>query len=295
MEKKNTIFRTSFKSRRECIFPSPYKEAAILTMDGVGEWATTSVAVGKENDIEILKEIHFPHSLGLLYSAFTYFTGFKVNSGEYKIMGLAPYGSPKYVNIIKKNLVDIKDDGSFSINLKYFDYCAGLKMTNKHFENLFQIKRRKPESEIEQSTMDLASSIQKVTEEIVIKIGRNIKNETNAKNLCLSGGVALNCVANGKLLKENIFKSIWIQPASGDAGGAIGAALSAYHLHLKRPRVNSKKIDGMNGSYLGPNYKDKEIEKILNNLNAVYNFYSEKTMIELVAKKLSGGYGCWLV
>ena len=210
-------------------YPSPFEEAVILTMDGVGEWTTTSLAIGYKEKISILKEIHFPHSLGLLYSAFTYYTGFKVNSGEYKLMGLAPYGNPKYVNKIRDNLIDIKSDGSFHLDMSYFNYCTGLTMTNQKFDRLFGGPRREPESKITSKEMDLAASIQKITEEIVILLAKDIRNKTKARNLCLAGGVALNCVANGVLVKENIFENVWIQPAAGDAGGALGAAFSAYY------------------------------------------------------------------
>ena len=211
-------------------FPSPFVEAAVLTMDGVGEWTTTSLAIGKGNNLDVIKEIHFPHSLGLLYSAFTYYTGFKVNSGEYKVMGLAPYGVPRYADLIKEHLIDIKDDGSFHLDMTYFDYCTDLKMTNRKFDALFGGPPRTPETDLTQREMDLAASIQSVTEEVVIKLARDIAKTTGQKNLCLAGGVALNCVANGKLLKEKIFEQIWIQPAAGDAGGALGAALGAYYL-----------------------------------------------------------------
>ena len=210
-------------------FPSPFEEAAVLTMDGVGEWTTTSVAIGNGNNLDVIKEIHFPHSLGLLYSAFTYYTGFKVNSGEYKVMGLAPYGVPRFADLIKEHLIDVKDDGSFHLDMTYFDYCTDLKMTNRKFDALFGGPPRTPETDLTQREMDLAASIQNVTEEVVIKLARDIAKTTGQKNLCLAGGVALNCVANGKLLNEKIFEKIWIQPAAGDAGGALGAALGAYH------------------------------------------------------------------
>ncbi|MDC1316069.1 hypothetical protein N8251_01660, partial [Alphaproteobacteria bacterium] len=234
-------------------FPSPFNEAAILTMDGVGEWSTTSFAIGIGNNLNIKKEIHFPHSLGLLYSAFTYYLGFKVNSGEYKVMGLAPYGEPKYVDKIKNHLIDIKDDGSFFLDMKYFEYCTGLTMTSIHFHNLFGGKPRQPETDLSQKEMDLAASIQKVTEEIVIKIAKSIAKETGQKNLCLAGGVALNCVANGALLRSNIFENIWIQPAAGDAGGSLGAALAVYYIMYDKKR-SIRHEDTMQGSYLGPCY-----------------------------------------
>ena len=269
-------------------FPSPFEEAAILTMDGVGEWSTTSVAIGKKNKLEIVKEIHFPHSLGLLYSALTYYLGFKVNSGEYKVMGLAPYGEPIYANTIKDNLIDIRDDGSFFLNMEYFNYATGLTMVNKRFEKLFESAVRKPESSLTQKEMDLAASIQSVTEEVVLKISKNIAKETKSKNLCLAGGVALNCVANGKLARENIFDDLWVQPASGDAGGALGAALAVNHLMLEKSR-RIYSLDAMQGSYLGPQYTQSEIEKRLKSIKAVFRVYSQKKMLEITAKALSQG------
>src|SRR3989338_6139568 len=218
-------------------FPSPFQEAAVLTVDGVGEWATTTWGVGKGNVLEFKEEIHFPHSLGLFYSAFTYYTGFKVNSGEYKVMGLAPYGDPKYVDLIYKHLIDIKEDGSFKVNMAYFDYATGLTMTNDKFHKLFGGLPRKPETKLTQKEMDLAHSIQEVTENIMLKTARHVRQKTGQKNLCLAGGVALNCVANGKILKEGLFENIWIQPAAGDAGGALGAALWAWHQHLGNDRT----------------------------------------------------------
>ena len=244
-------------------FPSPYEEAAVLCMDGVGEWATTSLAWGQGNKLEMLKEIHFPHSLGLLYSAFTYYTGFKVNSGEYKVMGLAPYGEPKFKDLILDKIVDLKEDGTFRLDQQYFDYCTGLRMTNEKFGALFGGKARKPEELLTQHHMDLAASVQAVTEEIVIRLARSVRKETGAKNICLAGGVALNCVANGKLLRENLFDGIWVQPAAGDAGGAVGAAYAAYHGYLGQGRKLNGHLDGMAGSYLGPEYTDDEIEKRL--------------------------------
>ena len=270
-------------------YPSPFKKAAILTMDGVGEWATTSLAIGEENKISVKKEIHFPHSLGLLYSAFTYYTGFKVNSGEYKVMGLAPYGQPTFVNKIYDNLIDVKDDGSFHLNMDYFDYCTGLKMINSRFENLFGGKARKSETILSQRDMDLAASIQVVTEEIIVKLARGIFKETDIKNLCLAGGVALNCVANGVLLRENIFDKIWIQPAAGDAGGALGAALATYHMMFDKPRIDNKKLDSMKGSYLGPSYTNKQIKSSLLNLGANFIELSDKEIEERSALALSEG------
>lgn len=270
-------------------FPSPFEEAAILTMDGVGEWATTVLAIGKGNDIRIHKEINFPHSLGLLYSAFTYYTGFKVNSGEYKVMGLAPYGEPRYADIIKDNLIDIKEDGSFHLDMSYFNYCTGLRMTNRRFHALFGGPPRKPEALLTQREMDLAASIQKVTEEVVVKLARSIAKETKQSNLCLAGGVALNCVANGILLREELFENIWIQPAAGDAGGALGAALGVYHLMAGKPRVVAKTIDGMNGSYLGPCFSDSEVSSRLSDAGAHFTEHTEKEIIELTAGALAEG------
>ena len=263
-------------------FPSPFNEAVVLTADGVGEWATTTVAVGKDNELEVKKEIHFPHSLGLLYSAFTFYTGFKVNSGEYKLMGLAPYGNPIYENKVKK-LIDLKDDGTFRLNQKYFNYATGLTMTSKHFHELFGQKPRDSKNEkLTQFHMDIASSIQKVTEEIMIKLSRSIRNKYNIKNLCLAGGVALNCVANGKILENKIFDNIWIQPAAGDAGGSLGAAL-AYHYIENNNIKNNIDNDTMKGSYLGPKFKENEIEESLKNIGA--NFI-KTTKIQLGIKEL---------
>jgi carbamoyltransferase len=269
-------------------FPSPFAEAAVLTMDGVGEWTTTSLAIGKGNQLSVHKEIHFPHSLGLLYSAFTYYTGFKVNSGEYKVMGLAPYGEPKYAGLIKDRLIDIKEDGSFRLDLSYFDYCTGLTMTNERFDAVFGGPARKSESALTQREMDLAASVQAVTEEVVIKLAKGIAKSTGQRNLCLAGGVALNCVANGKLLREQIFDDIWIQPASGDAGGAIGAALGAYHLMLKQPRTVEPR-DAMKGSYLGPEYSQEDIERRLTGAGAVHFTVSDAELIDITARALVDG------
>lgn len=269
-------------------FPSPFEEAAILTMDGVGEWTTTSVFTGSGNQLSVQKEIHFPHSLGLLYSAFTYYTGFKVNSAEYKVMGLAPYGEPRYVDLIKKHLIDVKEDGSFHLDMRYFDYCTGLTMTNGRFHTLFGGPPRNPESELTQREMDLAASIQVVTEDIVIRLARAIQRTTRQKNLCLAGGVALNCVANGKLLREGIFDDIWIQPAAGDAGGALGAALAAYYLMLGAPR-DVKPIDSMKGAFLGPEFCQCEIEQALTRLGAVFRTVSEEELVCTVAHALAEG------
>lgn len=268
-------------------FPSPFESAAVLTIDGVGEWTTTSLAVGKGNDIEVIKEIHFPHSLGLLYSAFTYYTGFKVNSGEYKVMGLAPYGEPEYAELIKEKLLNISDDGSFQLDMSYFDYATGMTMTNRKFNDLFGGPPRDSETEITQREMDLAASVQKVTEEIVVKLAKSIARETGEKNLCLAGGVALNCVANGILLRENIFENIWIQPAAGDAGGALGAALSASHIHHGNERIVAVKSDAMKGSYLGPEPGDDEIEAELVTCGAKFTKYAENDLIEKVASLLA--------
>lgn len=269
-------------------FPSPFEEAAVLTMDGVGEWATTSLAIGRGNKLTVKNEIHFPHSIGLLYSAITYYIGFKVNSGEYKVMGLAPYGDPKYVDLIKNHLIDIKEDGSFHLDMSYFNYCTGLTMTNAKFDKLFGAPARKPESTLTQREMDIAASIQAVTEELVIKLARGIKKTTGLRNLCLAGGVALNCVANGKLLRENIFENIWIQPASGDAGGAVGAALAAYYLMLNQPRKIDAK-DSMRGAYLGPEYSQKDIEKRLANAGAKFEVVNDSDLIDFTAQALADG------
>ena len=241
-------------------YPCPHEDAAILCMDGVGEWATTSAWLGKGNDLTPIWQIDFPHSLGLLYSAFTYYTGFKVNSGEYKLMGLAPYGNPKYVDEIKNNLIDIKEDGSFRLDLSYFNYCTGLTMTSKKFDRLFDGPPRKAESEITQKEMDLAASIQVVTEEVVLKIAENLQKETGTKNLCLAGGVALNCVSNGILQRQGPFENIWVQPAAGDAGGAVGAAYTVWYEYLQSPREVGNG-DKMKGSYLGPRFSSEQIEK----------------------------------
>ncbi len=270
-------------------FPSPFKKAAVLTFDGVGEWTTTSVALGNGNNLKIEKEIMFPHSIGLLYSAFTYYIGFKVNSGEYKVMGLAPYGKPVYEKLIKEKLINIAEDGSFQLNMSYFDYATGLKMTNEKFNKLFGGPPRTSDTEISQREMDLAASIQKVIEDIVVKIAKHIAKETGERNLCLAGGVALNCVVNGILLREKIFEKIWIQPAAGDAGGALGAALSAWYLHYKNERNVLIQSDSMKGSYLGPNYTDEQIEKELMACGAKYTKLSEIEIIDQVVSALTKG------
>ncbi len=270
-------------------YPSPFESAAVLTMDGVGEWPTTSLAIGSGSQLEIVKEIHFPHSLGLLYSAFTYYAGFKVNSGEYKVMGLAPYGNPIYTKLIFDNLVDLHEDGSFRLNMEYFDYPAGLTMTNKKFSKLFGGPPRKPESELTQREMDLAASIQAVTEEIVLRMCRAIAKETGQRNLCLAGGVALNCVANGKLLRDGSFDNIWIQPAAGDAGGALGAALAVHYLMLDEKRTVDAAGNDMQGSYLGTHYTQAEIEERLNALGAVFETVDDEKLINETASALASG------
>ena len=270
-------------------FPSPFNEAIVLTADGVGEWATTTVALGNANNLEIKKEIHFPHSLGLLYSAFTYYTGFKVNSGEYKLMGLAPYGKPIYEEKIINNLIDIKDDGTFRLDQNYFNYATGLTMTNNKFHDLFgQNPRDSKKEKLTDFHMDIAASIQKVTEDIMIKLAKSLKKEFNLNNLCLAGGVALNCVANGKILKEKIFDNIWVQPAAGDAGGSLGAALALWHIEQGNPRIVNPK-DDMQGSYLGPEYTQKEIEDDLTRATAVFESIEEESLINKTAEDLANG------
>jgi carbamoyltransferase len=271
-------------------FPSPFEEAVVLTMDGVGEWSTSSVAVGRGNRLDIEKELHFPHSLGLLYSAFTYYTGFKVNSGEYKVMGLAPYGEPKYAPLILDKLIDLKDDGSFRLDMSYFDYCTGLTMTNQRFADLFGEPVRDPEKDLlTPFHMDIAASIQSVTEEVILRLTRALAREHDITNLCLAGGVALNCVANGKLLREGIFKNIWVQPAAGDSGGALGAALAAWHLFLGNAREVGNDRDGMSGAYLGPSYAQAEIEQRLTAAGARFETVSDADVIERTAASLAGG------
>jgi len=267
-------------------FPSPFQKAAFLTMDGVGEYATTSFGIGQDNNIHIMADLHFPDSLGLLYSAFTYFTGFKVNSGEYKLMGLAPYGEPIYYDIILDKLIDLKDDGSFKLNMKYFSYCAGLTMTNKNFARLFGGPARKPESKITQREMDLASSVQKVTEEIVLRMAKHVKKKTGMNKLCLAGGVALNCVANGKLVESGLFDDIWIQPAAGDAGGALGAALFTWYQFKENSRIHDDIHDKMQGSYLGPDFSDKEIKQFLTQNNITFEHYDEEKLVQMFRQLL---------
>ncbi len=286
-------------------YPSPFEEAAILTLDGVGEWATSSIGIGQGNEIKMLKELRFPDSLGLLYSAFTYYTGFKVNSGEYKVMGLAPYGEPKFVPLIKERLLEIREDGSLRMNQDYFEYSQGLRMTNNVFAELFGAPPREPESKVTQREMDLARSIQEITEEVVLKMARYVRKETGMKKLCLAGGVALNCVANGKLLREKCFEDIWIQPAAGDAGGSIGVALAIWHRYLQKPRKSPEKLgtwqspahysnghllpyaDGMKGSYLGPRDSEENIEKFLKENKYPYKKYSREELPHAVARLLA--------
>ncbi len=284
--KKINFSEHHYSHAASAFYPSPFERALILTLDGVGEWATTTVAIGNKNELEIMEEMHFPHSLGLLYSAFTYYTGFKVNSGEYKLMGLAPYGKPVFKEIILDKLIDLKEDGTFRLNMEYFDFATGLTMTNKKFSNLFNNPVRDPKkSLLNNFHMDIASSIQAVTEEIILKITKNLSSRYKIDNLCLAGGVALNCVANGKILKEKIFKNIWIQPAAGDAGGSLGAALAFWHHELKQPRENYK--DKMNGSYLGPMLENDFIEEKLKKLQANYNKYEIEELVSLTAKELA--------
>ena len=304
----NLLFGDHHESHAASAFyPSPFEEAAILTMDGVGEWATSSIGIGRGNEITLLKELRFPDSLGLLYSAFTYYTGFKVNSGEYKVMGLAPYGEPKYVPLIKEKLVEIRDDGSLRMNQEYFGYSQGLRMTNRAFSKLLGGRPREPESKLTQREMDLARSVQEITEEAVLKMTRFVQRETGMKKLCLAGGVALNCVANGLVLREGLFDDIWIQPAAGDAGGAIGIALAIWHRYLGNPRVSPEEqgdwissrepsngvpppyADGMKGSYLGPGYSEEEIEQYLKTNNYPYVKYSRRELPEVIAGHLASG------
>ena len=268
-------------------FPSPFQDAAFLTVDGVGEWTTSSYGVGENNKIDIMGELHFPHSLGLLYSAFTYFTGFRVNSGEYKLMGLAPYGNPVYVDIIKEKLIDLKDDGSFKMNMQYFNFAAGLTMTNRKFATLFGGPPRKPESEITQREMDIARSIQEISEEILLKMVNHVYNQTNKSNLVLAGGVALNCVGNGRILREGPFENIWIQPAAGDAGGALGAALFTWHQYLNQAREPQSKRDSQRGSYLGPDFSDIEIKAYLDSKQIPYHHFEDSELFSSVAQLIA--------
>jgi carbamoyltransferase len=270
-------------------YPSPFEDAVILTMDGVGEWATTSVGLGRGHHLEMVKEIHFPHSLGLLYSAFTYYTGFRVNSGEYKVMGLAPYGEPKFKDLILDRLMDLKDDGTFHLDLSYFDYCTGLRMTNETFDALLGGPPRKPEELVTQREMDLAASIQAVTEEVVLRLTRALARETGVKDLCMAGGVALNCVANGKVLRDGTFRDMWVQPAAGDAGGALGAALTAYHLFQGRERHVDGPLDAMQGSYLGPAFVQDEIEQRLAAAGGKYEVLGDDRLFDAVVEALVAG------
>jgi carbamoyltransferase len=285
---KRLLFTEHHQSHAaSAFFASPFEEAAILTLDGVGEWTTTALGMGRGNTLDLRREIHFPHSLGLLYSAFTYYTGFKVNSGEYKVMGLAPYGQPKYADLILKHLIDLKDDGTFRLDLTYFDYCTGLTMTNDRFHDLFGGPARRPEDRLDQRHMDLAASIQKVTEEVVLRLTRSAAAETGSPHLCLAGGVALNCVANGKVLRDSKFKHIWIQPAAGDAGGAVGAALAAYHQFTDQPRMLNG-ADSMSGSYLGPSFAQNEVEDRLLRVGGRFSTFSDDAMIQATVDALAG-------
>lgn len=270
-------------------FPSPFEKAAVLTFDAVGEWATTSLALGDRNSLKIIKEIKFPHSLGLLYSSFTYYLGFKVNSGEYKVMGLAPYGKPKYKKLIEDNLINLAEDGSFKLDMSFFNYAVGLTMTNKKFENLFGGPPRKPESDLTQKHMDIAASIQKVIEEIIVKIAKSIREETKEKNLCLAGGVALNCVANSVLEEQKIFENIWVQPAAGDAGGSIGAALSVWYLHHNNDRKIDSNNDGMKSAFLGPSYDEGQIEQVLKECKATFSKVSDDEVLKITSEELKKG------
>ena len=287
---KKLIFSEHHLSHAASAFyPSPFERAAVLTLDGVGEWTTSSLALGNGRELNVLREIHFPHSLGLLYSAFTYYTGFKVNSGEYKVMGLAPYGVPGFVDVIKDNLIDIKEDGTFRLNLEYFEYCTGLTMTNGNFDRLFGGPARKPEQRLTQREMDLAASIQVVTEEVMLKLAMGVAKETGEKNLCLAGGVALNCVANGKLLRQRYFDRMWLQPAAGDAGGALGAAYVGFFRHQQQPRIVNGGLDAMRGGYLGPQFTQSDIEARLRRAGAVFEVLSESQTLEESARALAEG------
>ncbi len=288
--KKRIAFTSHHESHAaSAFFPSPFEEAAILTLDGVGEWDTSTIGHGKGNRMELLKTLHFPHSIGLLYSAFTYFTGFRVNSGEYKLMGLAPYGKPTYVDVILEKIIDLKPDGSFAMDMRYFDFCAGLTMTNREFERLFGGPPRKPEEPITEREMDLAASIQAVTEEIVLRMAKSARELTGSKNICLAGGVALNCVANGKLLRSGLFEKVWIQPAAGDAGGALGAALFVHYQLLENERTPNG-LDAQQGSWLGPRFSNNEIQEFLRAKNILHAFYpEERELLKTVAKALASG------
>jgi carbamoyltransferase len=284
---KRLLFTEHHQSHAaSAFFPSPFEEAAVLTMDGVGEWATTSLALGQRNSLEMVKEIHFPHSLGLLYAAFTAYTGFRVNSGEYKMMGLAPYGEPRYAQTILDHLIDVKPDGSFRLDQSYFNYCTGLSMTSPRFHALFGGEPRNENAPLTQREMDLAASIQAVTDEVVLRLTRSIAAETKAKNLCLAGGVALNCVSNGKIVRDGKFEGMWVQPAAGDAGGALGAALAAYHLYLKQPRFPLNTLDAMQGGYLGPGFKQTDIEHRLAACGAVFDVIDDERLIDATVHAL---------
>ncbi len=286
---KRLLFAEHHQSHAASAFyPSPFEEAVVLTMDGVGEWATTSIAIGRGRELDMVKEIHFPHSLGLLYSAFTYYAGFKVNSGEYKLMGLAPYGEPRYAQLIRDHLIDVKEDGSFRLDLSYFDYCTGLRMTSDKFHNVFGGPPRKPDEPLTQRHMDLAASVQRVLEETVLRLTWTLARETGIPNLCLAGGVALNCVANGKVLRDGAFQHLWIQPAAGDAGGALGAAYAVYHRLCERPRLGNVQ-DLMQGGFLGPSYTQEEIERRLNAAGALYHVLSESDLIEAAVAAIVEG------
>jgi carbamoyltransferase len=286
---KRLLFAEHHQSHAASAFyPSPFEEAVVLTMDGVGEWATTSIAIGRGRELDMVKEIHFPHSLGLLYSAFTYYAGFKVNSGEYKLMGLAPYGEPRYAQLIRDHLIDVKEDGSFRLDLSYFDYCTGLRMTSDKFHGLFGGPPRKPDEPLTQRHMDLAASVQRVLEETVLRLTRTLARETGVPNLCLAGGVALNCVANGKVLRDGAFQHLWIQPAAGDAGGALGAAYAVYHRLCERPRLGNVQ-DLMQGGFLGPSYTQEEIERRLNAVGAQHHVLSESELIEAAVAAIVEG------
>jgi carbamoyltransferase len=287
---KRMLFAEHHQSHAaSAFFPSPFEHALVLTMDGVGEWTTTSAALGSGNQLNIISEIQYPHSLGLLYSAFTYYTGFKVNSGEYKVMGLAPYGEPRYANTILEHLIDLKSDGSFRLNLEYFDYCTGLKMTNERFNELFGGPPRKPEELLTQRHMDLAASVQAVLEQVVMKMTCSLASQTGARHLCIAGGVGLNCVANGKILRTGRFQGIWIQPASGDAGGALGAALAAYYIHKDQPRHLNGRLDDMRGSYLGPSFPQDDVERRLTNAGAKFTVYTDDELLEQSTQALVEG------
>jgi carbamoyltransferase len=288
-EKKLLFSEHHLSHAASAFYPSPFERAAVLTLDGVGEWTTSSLALGNGRDLKVMREIQFPHSLGLLYSAFTYYTGFKVNSGEYKVMGLAPYGEPRFVDVIKQNLLDIKDDGSFRLTLDYFEYSTGLTMTNGRFADLFGGPARTPEQRLTQREMDLAASVQAITEEVMLKLAHGVAQETGEKNLCLAGGVALNCVANGKLLRKKYFDRLWMQPAAGDAGGALGAAYVAFHKFQKQERTIAPGMDAMRGGYLGPQFTQSEIEKRLRGAGAVFEVFHDNELIQECAKSLADG------